>query len=657
MHYFRRMKRTKYFLVGMALFAFAGSQAQISGLKIPWQYVDTAHYYMKHSYDVLKYRLSVDLYHCYFKPFPTDFPATEVITFKVDSALNLIRLNATNTSIRVDSVGLAGVSFTHTEDTLVIRLDRTYEPGTVVDVKIVYRHKNVNDHAVYANEGFVFTDTPPEGSRKWFPCWDRPSDKALFDLIAKVPMNVKLASNGSLSDSLLTGDTIYYHWVSRDPMATYLMTITSKIEFSLNIIFWHMLNHPADSIPVRFYFQSFQYPDTIEDVIKLMTNYFSLLLGEYPFEKIGFATLNGSFPWGGMENQTMINLATKGWQEGLISHEFSHQWFGDLITCGTWADIWLNESFATYCESLWLGHLAGDPAYRTHLERRANNYLANNPGFAIYNPSWAIHTPDLNMLYNAMIEYDKGACVLHQLRYVIGDTNFFHLIKAYATDTNFMFKNAITSDFIAKTNEIAGSDLSWFFDEWVNHPNHPLYSNSFEITNIGGGKWGLKLLLSQYQTNTIFFKMPIQVEVVFTDSSKILLRVFNDINRQLYDFIFTKKPVYIVFDPFRNILLKQAITIKGINPLEDNTGFGLSQNEPDPLRNSTKINYQLEKTSFVRISVLDSIGRKVLPDLFQKNNAGKFTYTINAKILKPGIYFYTIKAGNYNDTRRMVVIK
>jgi hypothetical protein len=135
------------------------------------------------------------------------------------------------------------------------------------------------------------------------------------------------------------------------------------------------------------------------------------------------------------------------------------------------------------------------------------------------------------------------------------------------------------------------------------------------------------------------------------------LRVINDINSQLYDFIFTKKPVYIVFDPFRNILLKQAITIKGINPLEDNTGFGLSQNEPDPLRNSTKINYQLEKTSFVRISVLDSIGRKVLPDLFQKNNAGKFTYTINAKILKPGIYFYTIKAGNYNDTRRMVVIK
>jgi aminopeptidase N len=639
------------------MIAFAESYAQIIGAKSPQQHMDTAHYYMTHSYDVLKYSISVNLYHCYFKPFTTDFPATEIITFKVDSALNFIRLNATNTSIRVDSVGLAGVSFTHANDTLVIRLDQNYQPGQEVNVKIIYRHKNVQDHAFYADDGFVFTDTPPEGSRKWFPCWDRPSDKALFDLIAKVPLNVKLASNGSLKDSLITGDTIYYHWASRDPIATYLITITSKIDFSLNIIYWHKVNHIADSIPVRFYFQASQNPDTIEDIIRPMINYFSLLFGEYPFEKIGFATLNGSFPWGGMENQTMINLAIKGWQEGLISHEFSHQWFGDLITCGTWADIWLNESFATYCESLWLGHLGGDLIYRTHLERRANNYLANNPGFAIYNPSWAIRTPDVNMLYNAMVEYDKGACVLHQLRYVIGDLSFFHLIKAYTTDTNFMFKNAVTKDFIDKTNEICGSDFNWFFDEWIYHPNHPLYLNSYEITNLDNGKWGLRLLLSQYQTNTVFFKMPVQIEVVFADSSKIVMRVINDMNNQLYDFIFAKKPVYIIFDPFHNILLKKAIISYGIKPAKDNNGFGLSQNRPDPFRTSTAVNYHLPKPSKVKISVMDSIGRNVLTVFLQKNNSGNFTFTINAKDLKPGLYFYKIEAGKYNDTRRMVLIK
>jgi aminopeptidase N len=563
------MKRIRCFLVVLAVMTFAGSQAQNSVVESSMKPLDTAHYYMKHSYDVLKYSLFVDLYHCYTNPFSTAFPATEVITFKVDSALNIIRLNAMNTSLQVDSVGLAGISFSHASDTLTIRLDRTYKPGNEVRVKISYQHKNVVDHAFYANGGFVFTDTPPEGACKWFPCWDRPSDKALFDLMAKVPLNVKLGSNGSLADSLIEGDTIYYHWVSRDPVATYLVTITSKTDFSLDINYWHKLYHPAVSIPVRFYFQSGQIPDSIEAAIGPMTDYYSRLFGEYPFEKIGFAALNGSFQWGGMENQTMINLTTNGWHEGLVSHEFSHQWFGDLITCGTWADIWLNESFGTYCESLWLGHRGGNLAYKSHLDRQANYYIANNPGFAIYNSSWAIRTPNPNMLYNLAIEYDKGACVLHQLRYVMGDSAFFHLLKAYATDTNFMFKNAITSDFITKANEISGTNLSWFFDEWLSHPNHPLYSNSYEIREIAAGKWNVKLLLSQYQTNTVFYKMPVQVRVVFADSTNTVIRVTNDKNHQLFEFYFLNKPAYIVFDPYRNILLKQATTTLGLNPLQD----------------------------------------------------------------------------------------
>jgi aminopeptidase N len=551
-------------LLGLAVLAFAGSQAQNSIPGSSGKPVDTAHFYMKHSYDVLKYRLFVDLYNCYSKPFSPAFPAFAVITFKVDSTLNIIHLNAVNTSLRIDSVGLAAISFLHSADMLTIRLNRTYQPGEAVKVKIYYHHKNVMDHAVYSDGGFFYTDNPPEGARKWFPCWDRPSDKALFELTAKVPYHVKLGSNGRLADSLVKGDTVYYHWISRDPVATYLMTITSKIDFNLDIVYWHKLVHPADSIPVRFYFQSGQIPDSIEAVIKPMTDFYSRLFGEYPFEKIGFATLNGSFQWGGMENQTMINLTTNGWKEGLVSHEFSHQWFGDLITCGTWADIWLNEGFGTYCESLWLEHKYGNSAYRNHLESEANYYLDKNPGFAIYNPSWAIHTPDINMLYNSFVIYDKGACVLHQLRYVTGDSMFFRLLKAYSTDTTLMFKNAVTNDFINKANEITGTDMGWFFDEWLFHPNHPLYSNTYEIRETGDGKWNLKLLLSQYQTNTVFYKMPIEVRVVFTDSTDTVIRVMNDRNHQLFGFNFSKKPIYLVFDPYRNILLKLAVTEQGI---------------------------------------------------------------------------------------------
>lgn len=554
----------RYILLGLAILVFSGTQAQTGVSGSSTMPVDTAHFYMKHSFDVLKYRLSADLYHCYQEPYSTSFPATEVITFKVDSALNSIRLNAINTSILIDTVGLAGFSFSHANDTLTIRLDRTYQLGEEVNVRILYQHKNVIDHAYYSNEGFVFTDNPPEGARKWIPCWDRPSDKALFELTAKVPLKVRLGSNGSLADSVIDGDTIYYHWISRDPIATYSMTMTSKMDFALDIIYWHNLTHPSDSIPVRFYFQQGQNLDSIEAVIGTMTDFFSNLFGEYPFEKIGFATLNSDFPWGGMENQTMINLTTKGWREGLICHEFSHSWFGDLITCGTWADIWLNESFATFCESLWLGHKGGNASYRNHLEHQADYYLSTNPGLSLYNPSWAIHTPDMGKLYNTPVVYDKGACVLHQLRYVMGDSAFFHLLKAYATDSNLMFKNAVTKDFIAKANKISGTDLGWFFDEWLFHPNHPFYLNSYEIGEPLAEKWKLKLLLYQYQTNTVFYKMPVELRVVFADSTDTVIRVMNDRNHQLFEFNFSKKPAYLVFDPFRNILLKLAVTEKAI---------------------------------------------------------------------------------------------
>jgi aminopeptidase N len=557
----------------LAIVVFSGLQAQMNTPLVVLKPVDTAHYFMKHSYDVSKYGLYIDLYPCYTDPFSTAFPATEVITFRVDSGLNAIRLNAVNTSIQVDSVGLAGISFHHAADTLTVHLDRTYNPGSTVTVRISYKHKNFLDHAVYSNGGFVYTDNPPEGARKWFPCWDRPSDKALLDLTAKVPLNVRLGSNGSLADSLINGDTIAYHWVSRDPIATYLMAVTSKTGYSLDIVYWHKLYHPSDCIPVRFYFEPGQLPDSIEAAIIPMTDYYSRLFGEYPFEKIGFATLNGSFPWGGMENQTMINLTTNGWKESLVCHEFAHQWFGDLITCGTWADIWLNESFGTYCESLWLEYRDGKSAYKNHLVQQAGYYLANNPGFAIYNPSWAIHTPDVNQLYNSAIVYDKGACLLHQLRYVIGDTAFFHLLRAYATDTNFMFRNAVTADFIAKANEISGTDLGWFFDEWLRHPNHPHYSNTYEITNIEPGLWDLKIMLSQIQTNTVFFKMPVQLKVVFTDSTETVIRVTHETNQQLFEFEFSKQPAYLIFDPYRNILLKGATTLPGTIAVPDRKKF------------------------------------------------------------------------------------
>jgi aminopeptidase N len=517
----------------------------------------------KHSFDVLNYKLNLDIRSCFITPYPKSFTATNEITLKVDTALSSITLNAVNSSLVIDSVRLAGVSFTHASDILTITLDRNYAVGETLSVRIHYRHNNVTDNAFYASSGMVFTDCEPEGARKWFPCWDRPSDKATVDLTAKTPSTVKLGSNGRLADSTTVGDTTWFHWVSRDPVSTYLVVISAKVNYGLDIVYWRKISNPNDSIPIRFYYNSGENPNTMKQKIIPMTTEYSRLFGEHPFEKNGFATLNSQFPWGGMENQTLTSLCTNCWSENLISHEYAHQWFGDMITCGTWADIWLNEGFATYSEALWFEYTGGYTSYKNDIVGDANGYFSGNPGWPIYNPSWAVVTPPNGTLFNTAITYYKGACVLHMMRYVLGDSLFFAVLKEYATDVvNFKFGNAVTADFMTKVNSVTGQDMTWFF-QWIYQPNHPVYQNTYNITSLGGGLWRVGFKALQTQSNAPFFTMPIVVKVTFSSGPDTSIRVMNNNNGQVFAWTFNRQPSTVTFDPNNDIVLKQGTTTAG----------------------------------------------------------------------------------------------
>ncbi len=619
---------------------------------------DTAHWYMKHSYDVLNYKLNLDIYNTYFSPYSKAFTAREVITLRVDSALNSISLNAVNTSLQIDSVRDAGVSFTHANDTLKVQLNRTYQPGEILDVRISYQHKNITDNAFYSINGFVYTDCPPEGARKWFPCWDRPADKALTDITVKVPLTVRLGSTGLLSDSTITADSLYYHWVSGDPVSTYLITLTSKSGFAITKKYWHHPSNPNDSIPLCLYYTPGDNIANAMTSVPLITDFYSLKFGEYPFEKIGFATLNGSFPWGGMENQTMVNLQPGGYSDNsLIAHEHSHQWFGDMITCGTWADIWLNEGFGTYCDKLYTEYSISYIAYKSAMNTLGSYYLGHNPGLPIYNPSWAIHTPSASLLYSTALIYDKGACVLHQLRYVLGDSLFFQTMNAYALDTALRYKNAVTLDFIAKVNQVSGQDYQWFFDEWVYAPNHPVYSNTYNIRDLGTGLWRVDLDLKQIQANTVFFRMPVEVQIVFADATDTLIKVNNDTNPQEYSFTFARKPSALGFDPNRNILLKQSSMVVGVNEALKPEGFALHQNEPNPFKGSTSVNYSLPVEANMRLVLIDSSGKQIRTMLNRTQKAGVYKMEITADDLAPGTYFLQMQAGEFTETKKMLLIK
>ena len=413
----------------------------------------------RHTYDVTNYKLNLDIYNC-FKTSVRTFTGTEQITFRVDSTLNSIQLNSVYTSLGIDSVKLLGganLVFSHSSSTnmLTITLDRTYTPGETVNVVIKYNHKNVSDGYFNVGSGYVYTDCEPEGARNWYPCWDRPSDKATFDITVKVPSTVQIGSNGRLADSTASADTIWYHWNSRDPLSTYLAVLTGKTGYNCDIIWWHKISNPSDSIPLRLYYSSGENITPTKTALSNMTTIYSTLFGEHPFEKNGFASVSSY--GGGMENQTLTTISPS-WSSvtSLISHEYGHQWFGDMITCGTWADIWLNEGFATYLEAIYKEQTTGYSTYKANIVSNASSYLSGNPGWAIWNASWAITTPPTGTLFNGPTTYYKGSCVLHMLRYTIGDSLFFAGLKAYATDTaNFKLKNAITDDFTAKMSLVA----------------------------------------------------------------------------------------------------------------------------------------------------------------------------------------------------------
>jgi aminopeptidase N len=608
--------------------------------------------------DILKYTIYLDLYNCYVSPYSKSFSGSVIISFRADTTMNTLKLNAVKTSLQIDSVRLSGVSFTHLSDTLTVVLDRTYEPGEQGEVKIYYQHKNVQDHAFYSKAGMVYTDCEPEGARKWFPCKDTPADKALLDLTARVRSNVKLGSNGRLADSTLNGDELIYHWVSDQNVATYLIVVSSKVNYQLNIGWWHKLSNPADSIPLRFYFNQGEHPQSIIAMLPALTTWYSQNFIEHPFDKNGFATLNSDFQASGMENQTLTSLCPNCWEESLVAHEFAHQWFGDMITCKTWADIWLNEGFATWAEAFWYESYSGYNTYKADINGDADYYLSNNPGWAISEPEWATNTPSVGVLFNYPITYMKGACVLHQLRYVLGDSLFFSIIKAYCADPDLKFQSATIADFSAMVNQITGSDFGWFFDEWIFEPNHPVYQNTYNFQNLGGGNWAVNLQLVQVQANPAFFKMPVEVKIRFIDATDTIIRVMNDANYQQYTWIFNKQPVFFQFDPSRQIVLKSATTLVGeFDAPAAGNNQGRLQIRPNPTSGMTSFIYDITRPSQITIEVRNHLGVVVLKATENHLSPGRYETRLDCSPLEPGHYICTLNSGMKSQQGTFVIVR
>lgn len=507
--------------------------------------------------DVISYSLETDFVKNFYPPYPHSFNASVEIILRDTDNDSLVSFNINPFSIKIQSVEGDALLYKTEGERLTVKLKTPDKEGRY-KIRIKYEHLNVEDGSFFVSPDILFTNNAPEGTRNWMPSHDVPHDKALFEVKAMVPRKITFASNGLLTDSAASDSTVIYHWKTTVPLATYLITIAGSSEF-LPDYFTVKEKGSGKEIPVRMYRKISDDPASyffVKGMLEELNSYFSHKFGSYPFEKIGFVTLNEKFIYGGMENQTLISLCDNCWNEILVAHEFAHTWFGNKLTCLSWADIWLNESFARYSEALWSEATNGSSGYLNHVLYTAQSYFDGKNSMPLYNGHWAFNTPGIDSLYDGSVIYDKGAAVLHMLRGLAGDSIFFNRIGEYLTRFGSDYGNAFTADLIGVFNETGITYLDQFFKQWLLYPAHPKYKISYN-TFTAGDSVKLAFELRQIQ-DTPPFIMDAEILVKYSDGTEKLLTFLNDKKEEKKEFLLKAKPAKVIFDPYFRILLKEV---------------------------------------------------------------------------------------------------
>ncbi len=569
-------------------------------------------------------------------------------------------------AMSVDSVLMEGIpaAYSHSTGLLNITCNRTYNSGEIFSVSIFYHGNPVvsgfgsfGDSIRVDGAQWIWTLSEPYGASDWWPCINHPSSKAdSVDVWITCLSQYKAVSQGKLIASLSNGNgTTTYKWKHRYPIAAYLVsvTLTNFDTFSD----WYKYS-PADSMEVVNYVTpniGTNNPSYRTNAAKTprMLQIFSDLFGQYPFIKEKYGHVE--FGWGGgMEHQTITSLGTYEFTESTIAHELAHQWFGDMITCKTWPDLWLNEGFASYCEALYFEKQYGKALY--------NSEMANYLFFAKY-AQGSLHLTDTvsgggSAMFDYYLVYSKGAAVLHMLRHVLGDSVFFASMKAYANDPSLRFNTASTSDFRSACERVSGKDLKYFFDEWIEGERYPSYTHSLQVTQQGENfQATVHILQTTGTVNPVYFTMPVDLRFLGSGLDTTMT-VFNTNGDQSFSFTFAARPDSVQFDPDKWILkdvqkVPSRVQRDPLIPQETS----LQQNYPNPFNPTTTIHYELSEKTWVTLAIYDILGRKVKTLVDQEQLGGSYNHQWEVQDMPSGIYFYRLRAGTFSETKKMAILK
>lgn len=615
------------------------------------------------SYDVIYYKLEFNIG---IDPDSFYGKATEKFISLVND-LNTLDLDFDSCLTIVDVKGDA-VSYELSDYILSLDLNKTFNSGDTIEVVIEYQGipRSVGDYAGFwfgiHREGpgvpsapVVYTMSEPFGARSWWPCKDDPMDKPdSMDIFITIPdtsyndHKLYAVSNGTLI-SLIENEnqTRTFHWHEQYPIATYLVSLAiSNYQIYSE---WYVTTE-NDSMPVIYYV----YPEKIDNAL---ANYDSTLdmiqtyserFVPYPFfeEKYGMA----NFGWGGaMEHQTVSSMGMMSFW--VVAHELAHQWFGNLVTCADFHHIWLNEGWATYLEAIYAEKLYGSDGYHTYM-----NFIAYyGLGKTIY-----IEDPPTEPRFDTIV-YDKGAWVLHMLRYVMKDSLFFSATKSYLNNPLFKYKSATTSDFQTIMEQYYGSSLNWFFQQWIYGMGYPKYNYSWTYEQVDD-HYIIDLTIEQVQEifgSEEVFTMPLDVMIMeFPGVAKDTVQVWNDKRIQSFQLVTDLQPASVELDP-GNWVLKRSKEVADIPGEEVALPFTykLEQNFPNPFNPSTLISWQLAVAGRIDLIIYNILGERVITLVSERQPAGYHSIEWDAGAFPSGVYYNMIKSGEFRAVKKMVLLK
>ena len=456
--------------------------------------------------------------------------------------------------LSVDGVSAQGrpAKFTRDGGRLRIMLAETYQPGDLLNVSVKY-HGAPSDGLYFKRNKFgdrtVFADNWPDRARHWFPSVDHPSDKAKVEFFVNAPARYDVVANGELVETTSRQDgTRLTHWREQVPVPVYCM-VFGATEFSVlnagavgGTSLWHYLYPKDRERGLRDHGRALRILD-----------FYAGLVGPYPYEKL--ALVESSTRFGGMENSSNIffdenSYDGSGHLEGTVAHEIAHQWFGDSVTESDWHHLWLSEGFATYFGALFYERADGRDRFVRLMLDNKERYVKDAAAVArpVYDPA----VKDLFKLLNRN-NYQKGAWVLHMLRRVMGDEQFFAGVRDYYR--TYRDGNALTEDFRRVMELHHGQPLDWFFRQWIYEPGFPAYDAAW--------RWdepSKRLLLKVRQAQAgAPFRMPLDVE--FREGDDTRREVVEVSGReQTFDFKLKTRPRAVAIDPDEWVL--KTLTLK-----------------------------------------------------------------------------------------------